>query len=401
VSSLFGALALCAQYALARVAGFGIAAAVAVALILGLSQTYFALATEAEVYALHTFWALTCLALFVHYLNTRARRALLAFFVAYGIALGHHPMMVLLVAPVFVSVLIHDRGLFKDWRGYAYSLLAATIGLTQYFYTYRLFVDDSLVYRFSEYPVRDLRSFVDFTSGGGFKSKMFSQPWATVWRERIPALLKLADTQNTLLFPAVGLLGLVVAREPATASRTLLCLTLLAHLVWALGYDVDDFGAFCTPLWALSYLAVVAGLQALLPHRIKVLPVRPAVALAFAIAVVAFYYRVLATDIYRPDNYRLAIANEFISKVPPGSLILPWKHEGNSALQGLFRYLQASGDSGPIRITRYLKHCNPDAYFTDGGRKLIRVRKYRARRVGRIERAGQDLFVMECDQRRD
>jgi hypothetical protein len=155
-----------------------------------------------------------------------------------------------------------------------------------------------------------------------------------------------------------------------------------------------DIHPFCTPLWALGYLGVVNGVRAILPKH----DLRLAFGLTVVMSLVGFRFAVLQPDYFKPDNRLLAIANEHIAAVPPESVLLPWKLDGNNALQALFRRLQASGDSGPIRTLRYVKHCDPHLYFTDGGRKSIRIRRYAERRVGRLEKCAQDLFVMECGE---
>ncbi len=396
VSSVFGALSLCSHYVLSRLIGFDVLSAIGGALILGLSQTFFAQATEAEVYALNTFWLLSCISLFIQFLKTRDTRALWVFFIAYGLSLGHHPMMVLLVLPVTITATLHARSVFKQWQAYAAALVAILIGLAQYIYTYTLWVDPKLAFRFSQYEYTDYNfaSFVDFTLGGRFRAVMFSQPMDHILREQIPKIVKIANAQNTLVLLGLGWCGLAFSRGTVAGARTLVSLCILAFLVWAFGYDVEDVDAFCTPLWALSYLAVVPGARALLPQH----STRLAFVLSVALAILAFRFTVLRPEYFKPDNHLLSVANEYIAATPKDAVLVPWKLGGSSALQVVFRYLQASGDSGAIRTVKYVKSCDPHVYFPEEARKLVRVRHSKAERVGRLERIGQDLFVMRCHQ---
>jgi hypothetical protein len=92
----------------------------------------------------------------------------------------------------------------------------------------------------------------------------------------------------------------------------------------------------------------------------------------------------------------LIVANEYISKVPPGAELVPFTLDDSSALPALFRYLVASGDSGPIRVATSVNRCVNGLYFTDGSRELMRVRGFRERQVGHLERSNQNLYVMDC-----
>lgn len=391
VSSFFAALALGAEYALCRQIGFSRWAGCAAALVLGVSWTFYVQATEAEVYSLHVFWVLCCLVAFVLYLATNRFQVLLVFFAIYGCALGHHPMMVLLVLPVAITALCYRPHLFADWRVYGAAVMAIAIGLAQYVYTYNLFIDSTLSFRFVDYPERNLSHFIDFTTGAGFKKAMFSEPLGTVLQEKVPKLLRLAHAQNYFVFPLLGVIGSAFARQPA-CIRLLLLLSMFAHVIWALVYNVGDIEAFCTPLWALCYIGVIPGLQVLVRRRM------PGITLGMVATgcALAFRHAVIDTGNYRPENYRLALVEELLTHMPADSKLLTFRIENNSAVPSLLRYLEASGDRGQFRVLNRVKRCEPGIYFMESSRKLIRVRNYRAQRIARIERAQQDLFVMQC-----
>ncbi|HTU57695.1 MAG TPA: DUF2723 domain-containing protein, partial [Polyangiales bacterium] len=159
-SSLFAAAALCSYVWLCRVWRVSLLGACGALVTLALSRTFFLQATEAEVYSLNSFWVLTCLALISLHLRTGDGKWLWGFFAAYGCALGHHPTMVLLVLPVFVTIIVHRPELLKRWQTYVGAALAIAIGLAQYTYTYRLFVAPDLAYRFAKFPEYNLSSFI-------------------------------------------------------------------------------------------------------------------------------------------------------------------------------------------------------------------------------------------------
>jgi hypothetical protein len=393
VSSLFGALALGAHYVLCRNLGLRALEAWAAVVVLGLSRTEFTEATEAEVYTLNLCWVLACLALFVWYLNARRPGILFAFFLVFGLSLGHHPTMVLLVVPVLITVICHDRRLLLDWRVYAAAAMAILLGALQYLYTYRLFVDSTLSYRWVDYPEHSLRNFIDFTTGSKFRRLLFAQPISVTWREKVPRILEIAHAQNTILLPMLGMCGLAATQRITSANRTLLLLCIAAYAAWAVGYNVSDIEAFCTPLWALCYIAVVPGFEALTMRYAA----RSSALIVIGLSLLAFRYSVVETGVYRPENDRLIVAKEYIANVPAGAELVPFMLDDNSALPALFRYLAASGDSGPIRVANSVKRCVNGLYFTDGSRKLMRVRGFRERQVGHLERSNQNLYVMECD----
>jgi len=394
-SSLFAAAALCSYGWLARVwrvSRLGVWGAIAT---LALSRTFFLQATEAEVYSLNSFWVLSCLALISMQLRTGDSKWLWGFFAAYGCALGHHPTMVLLVLPVFVTIVVHRPQLLKRWQTYVGACLAIVLGLSQYVYTYKLFVAPDLSYRFASYSQYDLQSFIEFTTGAGYKKLMFSRPLVDVWTDKLPNLLRIAHAQNTLLLALLGILGLVLARARSSAHRTLQLLTMTAYAIWALGYDVSDIDAFCTPLWALCYIDVVAGAHALFLRRV---PTSVALLLVFVLNTVGFRDAVIARGDYHPHNRLLAIADEQLAHVPAGaSLLVAGKYEGNSALAALFRYLEASRDRGPLRTLSKVKACEPDIYFTDSAKKQIRFRRYRSERVAHLPLTKEDLHRLLCD----
>lgn len=394
-SSLFAAAALCSYAWLCRVwrvSRLGVCGALAT---LAFSRTFFLQATEAEVYSLNSFWVLSCLALISLHLRTGDNKWLWGFFAAYGCALGHHATMVLLVLPVFVTIVVHRPQLLKRWQVYVGAALAIALGLAQYTYTYRLFVTPDLAYRFAKFPAYNLASFIEFTTGAAYKKLMFARPMSDIWTEKLPSLLRIASEQNTLMLALLGVLGSALARDRSSAVRTLHLLTIAAYVIWALGYDVSDIDAFCTPLWALCYVDGVAGAHALC---IKRAPTGVALLLVLVLNGFGFHKAVIATGDYRPANHLLAIADEQLAHVPTGaSLLVAGKYQGNSALAALFRYLEASQDRGPIHTLSKIKSCQPNVYFTDSARKQIRFRKYRSEHVAHLERTREDMHRLVCD----
>lgn len=391
VSSLFGALALGAYYLLNRTLGLPIKAACVASVLLGLSRTFFTQATEAEVYTLNALWVFSCIALFAAYLTRRQLKILVAFFVTFGFALGHHPTAVLLVLPVAISIFLFDRRLLLDWRLYAASALAIAIGVAQYIYTYRLFVQPKLDFRWDEYAEHNLATFIDYTSGGPFRGRLFSQPLSHVANNALPKLIEIAHAQNSLFIAVIGLIGLAVSRSLSTSHRVLLLLCTSSYVVWALCYDVSDIEAFCTLLWAMCSIGVAA-LIASSRGRLQA-----TASLLFVLsALLAFQRSVVATGEFRPTNDRLSAAYELISKVPAGAGFVGFKYQGNSALTLLLRYLEASGES-QVRVLRTVKHCDSAVYFTPEAGRSIRVKHYKKRLAGHLDRLGQDLYAMLCD----
>jgi hypothetical protein len=361
--------------------------------VLGLSKTFFCQATEAEVYALNSLWLFSCLALFARYLNTRTRRALWAFFVAYGLSLGHHPTMVLVVPAVVVTVLVHDRRVFLDYQAYLAAVLALCLGAIQYLYTYRLFVDRTLDYHWLAFQDgRTLSDFIDFSTGGPFKKALFRQPLGTLWRDKTAQLLKLAHEQNTFLLPLLGCYGLASLPRSLGARGLFIAVCLATYALWTLGYDVWDIEAFCTPIWALCYLGIVPAVRTLLRAGARV-----TTACVVTLTLLAFWYAVVDTDTYRPENARLKAVSEYLTKVPPGAKVIPFNTESNAALLMLFRYLHASSDSGPFELVLSPKHCVQDAYFAEASRKYLRTKQFAERRVGHLDVSNQDFFVMDCN----
>jgi len=403
VSSLCAAAALCVYYRVGLEFGVPRMHALLATLTLATSKTFFCQATEAEVYALNSLWMFTCVGLFSYYLNTRDRRTLVALFVALGLGLGHHPTITLLGPPMLITVAVFDTKLLRDPRIYALGLMAIAIGAVQYIYTYQIFIDPHLAYRWAPLaqstdtraggPILD---FIDYSTGGPYKQLLLQQPLGVLFRDKIAQLLVLAHQQNVFVLPLLGVMGYATRVIPVQQTFfSSACF--VTYGAWVVSYDVWDIEAFCTPIWAGCYLPVVAGAAA--PLRKFMWPQnaeRWACAAVLGLIAIGFSFSVVDAGFATPINRHLQIAEEYLAHVPPRAKFMPFTVEKNSALPSLFRYLEASRERGPLELVWSARTCMDGLYFTDGSTKYIRTREFGRRKLAHLTLSDQDLYVMEC-----
>ncbi|HNT88936.1 MAG TPA: DUF2723 domain-containing protein [Candidatus Hydrogenedentes bacterium] len=109
-------------------------AALAGALALAFSKTFWAHAVVAEVYALNALLIALCTLLIWRWRGHRRDSRLYAFALVYGLGLANHNTMVLL-GPVFAAYILWADGLDPArWRAYARAALLVLLGLCVYLY---------------------------------------------------------------------------------------------------------------------------------------------------------------------------------------------------------------------------------------------------------------------------
>jgi len=122
--------AVCGALTLAVVAGSirrvtgSVAAALVGTAVLGLSATFWAQSTVANIRSLTALLTASCLALLLRWGETQSRRDLIAFGVCFGLGVGHHPSISLLGLPFLAYLLVQSPGILLKPRRWAPALAA-------------------------------------------------------------------------------------------------------------------------------------------------------------------------------------------------------------------------------------------------------------------------------------
>lgn len=389
VSAFWATASLVVLFRLSRELGASAMDAGTACLVLGLSCTFFQQATEAEVYSLNTFWVLATLLCAERVLNRRDA-SLLPFAVVYGLSFGNHQTMILLAPALVLAFSIFRPELLRRPSTYGYALLSLVLAVSQYAYTYTLFVDPTLEFRHHRVRSLSFEAFVQFSTGAPYRKLMFGVPLRTVFSERLPHLLRSAHAQNGWWIAMLGAVGLALDKNLYPARRVLLFGSFLTYMIWGLTYDIWDIAAFYTPLWAILYLGIAASSQ-----RIITRPTPRVVGLVL-LALVSFYEAVVRRGHYRPPNERLALVSEYVNSVPPGSSFVPFQR-GNSSLSMLFRYLEKTEDLGRMRLVWSVQKCVADLYFVESSGPFIHGKNYESEPVKYLPALGEELRRMRCD----
>jgi Tfp pilus assembly protein PilF len=219
------------------------------ALILAFSETFWAQAVQAEVYALHAFLVSAALLVLLLWRRTgNGRLACLGAFIA-GLSLANHTSAVIVGAP-FLFVLIHDRRRIRFRQILPGMLLFIVLGISLYLY---------LPWRSALEPPNDWgdpqtidRLWNHLTARLYHRHFVLTDPTA-VFRNLGHYLRLLAGQFGPLLF-LLGLPGAVWLAAKRRALFLVLLLTWAANVLLAVSYDITDIDAYYLPsaiIWAL------------------------------------------------------------------------------------------------------------------------------------------------------
>lgn len=256
--NLFSAVAGAATVGLlclvARRLGVTRAAAAAVSLVYALSPVWWSQATIAEVYTLHGLFMALILLLALD--ERRTQRPWLA--LAFGLALTHHRMTLLLAPGLAVYLLWSDPGLPRRPRQMMSLLVALLAPLLLYLYL----------------PLRGLSvSSLDGSyanTWSGFWRHVLASDYGAFLRDNPLAVQRSAAYPLQLLIGQVGWVGLLLGLLGWLRWRerprhwTLLTLVFLTNMIFAAGYRTADVDVFYLPAIMVWVLWAAAGLSWLL-----------------------------------------------------------------------------------------------------------------------------------------
>jgi len=222
----------------------------------------------AEVYTLHLFFISNVLYFFIKWSKAKENKYFFTATFFYAISFGNHLTSITLLPAIIYIVWATDKKSFSDPKKIAGVFLFIVVGAAQYGYLFWRYSDPGAIYLLGQ--VYDFRSFIDFISGEGWKSKMFGFPVWEIVVKRIPMFFyKLAIEFFYLLFP-VGILGTLAWKEKKTNIFLLLCFT--GNSFFAINYDIWDIDPYFIPSFFIFSIYVGIGFQkisCLLEKKIK------------------------------------------------------------------------------------------------------------------------------------
>jgi hypothetical protein len=331
-------------------------AALTAALAFGLGPTWRAMATVAEVYALHGLFVALILLLTLRAADAsqpERARAVLWVALAVGLSLAHHRTTLLLLPGVALTLLWSDPTLLRPQRAWLAWAAALLLPLALYLW---------LPLRFAM-GARDLNAAYTPTWAGFWNhtlarsySAFFSSTGLEVER-RVADWFALAVAELGWVALALALVGVLAAAASALARRRvdggaalrgwfLIGATLVANLAFALLYRVGDVEVFMLPVWLCAALfagATVAWLVAG-SSRVVQIPGAPALAgAALALLLLPTWAGRASAPQWRDDwsahDYALALS---APAFPPGSQVIALEGEATA-----LRYMQQALGRAP------------------------------------------------------
>ena len=302
--------------------------AIAGSLALGWVGTVWAAATVAEVNPLHMLFAALLLHRALVWEQRRASSDLVLGGLLLGLALGNHPLTLLVAAFLVPYVLwVGRRELLARLRIVVGAAAAVLVGLSVYLYI-PLAASQSppLLYN---HPVT-LDAFLWLVTGAQFRSQFdfLSPAGPRTFAAAIPDLWRLLAVRGTAVLPAVGLGGLVVLVRQRTAVG-LACLGILIGgcYIWANYQRLEHY--LLVP-WLILAIGAMVGLEWLNRRLIEWSRrlVRIGAGRLMGLAALTFAVVLGATNWSASDRSRDRSAQDYVNAVfaalPPNAAILSY-----------------------------------------------------------------------------
>ncbi|MHB0857413.1 MAG: glycosyltransferase family 117 protein [Anaerolineae bacterium] len=229
------------------------AAALACAGMLGLSATFWAQSTTANIRSLTALLTALCVVLLVHWGNQPSQRLLAAFAACFGLAVGHHASLGLLAAPFGIYLLLRLPRLALQPRRWPLPLGALAVSLLPLAY---LPLRSRMNPAFDPLPIRTWADLTNHLFATGFRGDFV---YFRTWPELIARFGVWANIMRLefgLLLPFGALLGLVAVGRRNGRLAALLGGVWLVNTLAAITYRAPQTVEYLMP----SYVAMALGL---------------------------------------------------------------------------------------------------------------------------------------------
>ncbi len=223
---------------------------------LGVTPTFWAQATTANIRALTTFFTAWQLCFLLQYGEERSQQALVGFALAFGFGIGHHGSLAFLAIPYALYLLAVDPSLWRRWRFWGKPLLAFAASLLVLLY---LPVRSLMGAPFDAQPIRSVSAFLDHVLARGFGGDMFAFIAPDVLRDRLPVLGNILAFQFGYPLLAVALLGFVALLWRQRPLWLLIGGVFLVNAFVAITYRAPQTVEYLLPAYVALALLISAG----------------------------------------------------------------------------------------------------------------------------------------------
>ena len=333
--------------------------AVAAAIALGFSRTFWSQAIIAEVYSLNAFFffALFYMCVWMADAETDKPSRWVALGLCYGLSLCNSWPLIILASGAFPLLLWPKRRLWLG--GTPWLLVAVVAGLTPYV----LLIPYSRDHVSFFGPVRTLNDVWNYALRQDY-ALYDVQPLANWWHKTRFAgqFLRMVATE----FSPVGFIFIAIGawsarrlpwHEALALAASLMSSSLLLLLVWHVEFDGlqrEAYGVFqLVPLGCAAWLAAL-GVQDVArwaarrwPHQGEMLRTRAPAAGLFAVALAAFAWNVSGNSL-RSDTFAYDFGRDVLESLPADSVLILW----------------GDADVGPVAYAHLGERVRPDVTLT-------------------------------------
>ena len=313
LSALFSVLACLVLRRLLRRLGARELVAWAVAVAFGLTPTFWRFSVVAEVYSLNLLFVALVSDALLKWRRTLQNRDLLVACAFYVASFGHHLTMIMLLPAFALFVFATRWRVLVEWRLVCAVAGLVLLGLVPYVYPVVRSLDPDTPYL--AYSVTNLAELWGYATGSGLRGDMFAFTASQLIFERLPMFARLLWHDCAPLVPLAAI-GLVTLADRVTAAY--LGLAFLGHLVFALGYAINDIDAYFIPIYFAAAVLAGVGLERILSSTAgRRVPAVLCLSLPLALAV---YHR---EEVERLKSPELAVPmRELLEDSRAGALII-------------------------------------------------------------------------------
>jgi MFS family permease len=252
-----------------------LAAAIAAALLFGVSYTFWSQCVIAEVYALHISFVLATIYLLLRWEQQPSTGRLAAVFACYALGFGNHLSMILLAPGIIVFVFLAEP---RGWRhllsGRVIALAAglAFVGASQYLWNLRN------LWLLPDPPVSlwdALRTFwFDVTKSDWRETMVLNVPQSMLADHLAMYWFDVRQQFGLVIIP-LAVLGAVVLARRQPRRAVLLVMFYVANVMFAFSYNVGDAHVFYLPSHLMLAIVASAAVSAFAigPRRLRALNV--------------------------------------------------------------------------------------------------------------------------------
>ena len=234
-------------------------------LTFGFTYTFWLHSIVAEVYSLHVLFLSIVLYYFIKWNKTGLNKFLLLGCFFYALSFGNHLTMITLLPGIIFIVWAKDKTVFRNTKTISIVILFIFLGVSQYLFLLWRSYNPGLP--FSQLRSPDVKTFVQFITGGHFKSRMFAFSFGEILNQRMPLLITFLIKEYLVILP-LSIYGIFSFKNKNI--NIFLLVYFVSNIIYAINYDIVDIYIYFLPNYFI--LAIYLGIclnsfSASLPKR--------------------------------------------------------------------------------------------------------------------------------------